>query len=117
MVADSHSRCAREPWNCRNGAGAFHPPRNSAAAMQETRIMLAYSARKKNANRIPLYSVKKPATNSLSASGRSNGSRLVSATAEMTYTTKAKIWGNGGAKSNQFQHQPDRGPWTLTRTI
>ena len=46
--------------------------------------MLAYSAIKKNANRIPLYSVKKPATSSLSASGRSNGTRFVSATAEIT---------------------------------
>ena len=41
--------------------------------------MLAYSARKKNANRIPEYSVWKPATSSCSASGRSNGARLVSA--------------------------------------
>ena len=35
--------------------------------------MLAYSAMKKKANRMPLYSVKNPATSSLSASGRSNG--------------------------------------------
>ena len=54
--------------------------------------MLAYSALTKKANRIPLYSVKNPATSSLSASGRSNGIRLVSATAEMMKTTKAKIW-------------------------
>ena len=67
----------------RNGNGACHPPKKTIAAMHETRIMFAYSARKKNANRIPLYSVKNPATSSLSASGRSNGRRLVSATAAM----------------------------------
>src|SRR5688572_12964066 len=66
------------------GYGAFHPPRNSAAATQDTSTMLAYSARKKKANLRPLYSVKKPATSSLSASGRSKGTRLVSATDEIT---------------------------------
>jgi hypothetical protein len=42
--------------------------------------MLMYSARKKNANFIPEYSVWNPATSSFSASGRSNGARFVSAT-------------------------------------
>src|SRR2546426_848416 len=63
--------------------------------MQETRIMFAYSAMKKKAKRIPLYSVIQPATSSLSASGRSKGRRFVSATAEMTYTTKATVWVTG----------------------
>src|SRR5438876_3190106 len=63
--------------------------------MQETRIMLEYSDMKKKAKRIPLYSVIQPATSSLSASGRSKGRRFVSATDEMTYTTKATIWVTG----------------------
>src|SRR5436309_9652578 len=83
--------------------------------MQETRIMLAYSARKKKANRIQLYAVKKPDTSSLSASGRSNGMRLVSATEEMTYTANAKSCGNGGAKMNQFQNHPLCASVILTR--
>src|SRR2546422_913024 len=77
------------------GYGAWYPPRNRTEAMQETRIMFAYSAMKKKAKRIPLYSVIQPATSSLSASGRSKGRRFVSATAEMTYTTKATIWVTG----------------------
>ena len=44
--------------------------------------MFAYSDRKKIAQRKPEYSVWKPATSSLSASGRSNGIRFVSATPE-----------------------------------
>ena len=75
--------------------------------MHDTRIMFEYSAIKKNANRMPLYSVKKPATNSLSASGRSKGSRLVSATEAIKKTTKAMNCGKGkGSKANQFQKPP-----------
>ena len=37
--------------------------------------MFTYSAKKKNPKRMPLYSVAKPATISLSASVRSNGAR------------------------------------------
>ena len=61
------------------GHGATQPPRNSSVAMQLTVIMLAYSAMKNEANFMLLYSVWKPATSSFSASGRSNGTRLVSA--------------------------------------
>ena len=63
------------------GNSGCHPPRNSTVAMQHTVIMLAYSAMKKEANFMLLYSVWKPATSSFSASGRSNGMRLVSANA------------------------------------
>ena len=41
--------------------------------------MFAYSARKNSAKRMPLYSVWKPPVSSCSASGMSNGARLVSA--------------------------------------
>ena len=52
-------------------------------ATAETLSMLMYSARKNQANFIEEYSVWKPPTSSPSASGRSNGSRLVSPTIEM----------------------------------
>src|SRR6185312_13039506 len=84
-------------------------------ATQDTSTMLAYSAMKKKAKRMPLYSVKKPATSSLSASGKSKGTRFVSATAELTYTTKAKIWGAGRANTNQCQNPPDCASVILTR--
>ena len=63
--------------------------------MQLTVIMLAYSAMKNEANFMLLYSVWKPATSSFSASGRSNGTRLVSAKAAIRKMTNAKICGNG----------------------
>ena len=49
----------------------------------ETRIMLAYSARKNIANAMPEYSTMWPATISDSPSTTSNGARLVSARPEM----------------------------------
>ena len=56
-------------------------PETAASPSQLTVIMLAYSAMKNAANFMLLYSVWKPATSSFSASGRSNGTRLVSANA------------------------------------
>src|SRR6266567_1398921 len=63
------------------GAGnrGVQPPRNSSVATHVTVIMLQYSAMKNDANFMLLYSVWNPATSSFSASGRSNGTRLVSA--------------------------------------
>ena len=51
--------------------------------------MFAYSARKKSANRMPLYSVWNPPVSSCSASGRSNGARFVSARPPMSTRTNA----------------------------
>ena len=51
--------------------------------------MLAYSARKNSANRMPLYSVWNPPVSSCSASGRSNGARLVSASPPMMTSANA----------------------------
>src|SRR5215207_8265013 len=72
------------------GIGPAQPPRNSVAPMAETAKTLAYSARKKSANRMPLYSVWKPAASSDSASIRSNGVRFVSAMPEIKKTMKAR---------------------------
>ncbi len=55
--------------------------------------MLVYSAWKKAAKRMALYSVWKPAMSSDSASGRSNGSRLVSANEAIRKTKKPRICG------------------------
>ena len=65
-----------------SGHGARQPPRNNVVARADTVVTLMYSARKNIANFSEAYSVWKPATSSLSASGRSNGARLVSPTIE-----------------------------------
>jgi len=75
-------------------------------ATQATVIMLAYSAMKKDANFMLLYSVWKPATSSFSASGRSNGMRLVSANAVITNRTKLNTCGNGPWKMVQCGRNP-----------
>src|SRR5262245_44422389 len=62
------------------GNGGSQPPKNTVTATQEMMIIAVYSPRKKKANFTPEYSVLKPETSSDSASGRSNGLRLVSAT-------------------------------------
>ena len=66
-----------------NETGEYQPPRNITDASAETRMMLAYSARKNIANAIPEYSTMWPATISDSPSTTSNGARLVSAIPEI----------------------------------
>ncbi len=63
--------------------GADQPPRKSSAVRADTRIMLAYSARKNMAKLMPEYSIMCPATISDSPSTTSKGWRLVSARPEM----------------------------------
>src|SRR6266852_1495123 len=75
------------------GKGDSHPPKNSIEHRHETVIMLVYSAMKNIANLKLEYSVWKPATSSDSASGKSNGTRLVSATAAMKKQIKPSICG------------------------
>ncbi len=69
----------------------MYPPRNSVVAIAQTTTMFTYSARKNSANFIELYSVWNPPTSSDSASGRSNGARLVSPTIEITKIRKLGI--------------------------
>src|ERR1700694_4593244 len=66
---------------CENGRS--QPPSHRVTAIEDTAIIAEYSARKNKDQRKPLYSVWKPAVNSDSASGRSKGARLVSATMAM----------------------------------
>src|SRR5579863_10683450 len=91
-----------------NGAGnsGCHPPKNNKVATQQTVTMLAYSAMKNEANFMLLYSVWKPATSSFSASGRSKGTRLVSANPAIRNTRNAIICGNGLWKMLQLGTNP-----------
>src|ERR1019366_5454495 len=72
--------------------GPCQPPKKMMVARHETVTMLAYSDMKNMANFILLYSVWNPPTNSVSPSGRSKGTRLVSAIAEVKYMKKPKGW-------------------------
>ena len=63
-------------------SGITYPPKNRIAVSVDISTIEQYSARKKNTKMIELCSVKNPATNSDSASGRSKGVRLVSASAD-----------------------------------
>src|SRR5437763_6227443 len=79
--------------------GGSQPPRNRIVAMAHMVAMATYSPRKKSRNGVEEYSTAKPATSSDSASTRSNGGRLVSASAE---TKKITNMGNNGS-----QYQPN----------
>src|SRR5271168_3175755 len=85
------------PDHMLSGQGACQPPKNITVASDETVIMLTYSANMNIANLSDEYSVWKPATSSPSASGRSNGARLVSPTMEMRYMK------NDGSSRNTYQ--------------
>src|SRR3954469_20407907 len=76
------------PAHSDSGQGARQPPRNSVVATAERVTMLTYSARKNRANFSDEYSVWNPPTSSDSASGRSNGARLVSPTIATAKITK-----------------------------
>src|SRR5436189_4568045 len=68
-------------WRFGGRNGPCQPPRNSTIATELIANTAAYSPRKNSAHFMLEYSVWKPATSSDSASGRSNGARLVSASA------------------------------------
>src|SRR5436190_8432282 len=77
--------------------GPDGPPRKSVTAIADIVITFMNSARKKIANRMPVYSVLNPPTSSCSASTRSNGGWLVSAVAAIR-----KI-ANGTSARSQYQ--------------
>ena len=87
---------------CGNGTGAFQAPKKNVVSSPEMMNTFTYSAKNRNPNRIPEYSVAKPATISESASVRSNGVRFASAVAAMK-----KISAPSGCRNtNQFQNPP-----------
>src|SRR5215210_2843915 len=75
--------CSSPPLSSQWVNGMSHPPKNSVVTMAHTVTTLEYSAMKKNENFMAEYSVWYPAMSSDSASGRSNGRRLVSAKPEI----------------------------------
>src|SRR3984957_10938053 len=85
------------------GNGRSQPPSQSVTAIEDTAIIAEYSARKNNDQRKPLYSVWKPAVNSDSASARSKGARLVSATIA---TAKIKNAISPSGKNLKMNHSP-----------
>src|SRR3954449_8279287 len=90
-----HQPVLRTPLSTSDsGHGARQPPRNNVVASAETVATLMYSARKNMANLIDAYSVWKPATSSVSASGRSNGARFVSPTIDTRYMRNDGISGS-----------------------
>ena len=77
--------------------GPNQPPKNKMAVKEDIRIIFEYSPKKKRANPMAEYSVKYPATNSASASGKSKGARFVSAKIQ---TSQISIAGNRGMKNH-----------------
>src|SRR5687767_15592341 len=78
--------------------GGSQPPRNRIDIIAHIRTMFRYSPTMKSKYGVEEYSTMKPATSSDSASGRSKGGRLVSASAEMKKSTNI---GNSGLNTNQ----------------
>src|SRR5262245_30266835 len=81
--------------NGATGKGDNQPPRNIMVPMAHMVAMAMYSPRKNNRNGVEEYSTAKPATSSDSASTRSKGGRLVSASAD---TKKITNIGNSGSQ-------------------
>src|SRR5213595_3841181 len=76
--------------------GGSQPPRNRIVAIAHIVVIATYSPSMNNRYGVEPYSTMKPATSSDSASTRSNGGRLVSASAEMK---KISNIGNSGSQN------------------
>src|SRR6185437_15481296 len=87
------------------GAGGSQPPRNRIAPMAHIVPIATYSPSMNIMYGVEPYSTMKPATSSDSASTRSNGGRLVSASAETKNTT------NIGNSGSQYQDSMPQGPF------
>src|SRR5215467_14468955 len=83
--------------NGATGKGGSQPPRNRMVPMAHMVAMAMYSPRKNRRNGVEEYSTAKPATSSDSASTKSNGGRLVSASADTKKIT------NIGKSHSQYQ--------------
>src|ERR1700751_2192565 len=80
--------------NGATGNGGSQPPRNMMVAMAHMVATATYSPSMNIMYGVEPYSTMKPATSSDSASTRSNGGRLVSASAEMKNTTNIENSGS-----------------------
>src|SRR5215471_5421285 len=83
--------------NGRTGNGGSQPPRKKMVAIAHMVAIAMYSPRKNRRNGVEEYSTAKPATSSDSASTKSNGGRLVSASADTKKIT------NIGKSHSQYQ--------------
>src|ERR1700754_4579152 len=83
--------------------GGSQPPRKRIVVSEHIRTTAAYSPSMNIMYGDEPYSTMKPATSSDSASGRSKGGRLVSASAEMKNTM------NIGKSASQYQSRKDGG--------
>src|SRR5215210_5930901 len=89
--------------NGATGNGGSQPPRNRIVVIAHIVAIATYSPSMNIMYGVEPYSTMKPATSSDSASTRSNGGRLVSASAE---TKKITNIGSSGS-----QYQPNRPHW------
>src|SRR6266498_509153 len=78
-----------------SATGGSQPPRNRIVAIAHIVAIATYSPSMNSRYGVEPYSTMKPATSSDSASTRSNGGRLVSASAEMKKITNI---GNSGSQ-------------------
>src|SRR5215831_15671331 len=83
--------------------GGSHPPMNRMVIMAHMVQIATYSPSMNSMYGVEPYSTMKPATSSDSASTRSNGGRLVSASAEMKNTMNI---GNSGSQYQPNMPQP-----------
>src|SRR5664280_2026035 len=84
--------------NGTTATGGSQPPRNRIVAIAHIVVIATYSPSMNSKYGVEPYSTMKPATSSDSASTRSNGGRLVSASAEMKNTTNI---GNSGSQYHE----------------
>src|SRR5690606_34669795 len=89
-------------------SGEAQPPRNRIVVIAHIRMMAMYSPSMKSRYGVEEYSTMKPATSSLSASGRSKGGRFVSARAEMKNTTNIGKSGSQNQLRKLSQGTPSR---------
>src|SRR5262249_22186604 len=85
------------------GSGGSQPPRNRMVAMAHMVPIATYSPSMNIMYGVEPYSTMKPATSSDSASTRSNGGRLVSASADTKNTTNI-----GSSHSQYHPNRPKR---------
>src|SRR5512132_558436 len=91
------------------GIGGSQPPRNRIVVIAHMVAIATYSPSMNIMYGVDPYSTMNPATSSDSASTRSNGGRLVSASAETKNTT------NIGKSGSQYQPNiPKRVSWAAT---
>src|SRR6516165_6908089 len=94
-----------------SATGGNQPPKNRIVAIAHMVVIATYSPSMNSKYGVEPYSTMKPATSSDSASTRSNGGRLVSASAE---TKNTMYIGNSGSQ-NQFSMVNQGTPRRLAR--